>query len=237
MFDINYFESKEELLEMEKLSVNDMNDLADFLLTEVAEKVLYGISYTLLQTKDTNKERIEKYLRLRDRLSDEGVSSKDAFRVNKVSNGYIFELDLSEAVSLTERISKDVSDNNGGETPTGEFNIRERAADKHREDMGRLRDRIIKAARNNNGCVEVALYSRNKTSSILVTGSDSKDSKLKLAVKYDAFAVKVTDIKELNESYLSQAGLTITAVKIFEILPSETGIRAKLNIVRKGDTE
>lgn len=224
---------------MANLSVESLNDLTEFLLTEVAEKVLYGISYALVQDKEANRKRIEKYLKLRDRLTADGVSSKDVFRMNKVNNGYIFELDLGEAVSLTERISKEVASRNNGETPVGDFYIRETAAKRHREDMERLRDRVIKAARSGSGCVEVALYSRNKTGSIIVTGSDSKDEKVKLAIKYDAFAIKATDMdmKEFNENFLSQAGLQITAVKIFEILPSETGLRVKLNIVRTGGSE
>lgn len=219
---------------MKQLSIEALNGLTEFLLAEVGEKVLYGVSYTLYQKKDSNKTKIDKYLKLREMLNGEGISDKEVFRVNEVSNGYIFDLDLNEAIEITELISKDVADDNGGETPVGDFNIKALSIERHREDLDRLKNKIIKAARSGSGCVEVALFSRNKTSSIVITGADASNEKVELAVKYDAFALRHNDMSELNRDYLAQAGLMVTTARVYEILPSETGVRFKLNVMRTG---
>ena len=219
---------------MEGLNAELMNGLTDFLLSEVGEKVLHGISYTLCQKKDSNKAKIDKYLKLRHDLSQAGIGENEIFKVNEVSNGYIFDLDLKEAIWLTQKISESVARNNNGDTPTGDFNIASLANERHREDLERLKNKVIRAARNGIGCVELALFSRNKTSSIVVTGKDAANNKVEISIKYDAFAIRHTDMTELNRDFLEQAGLRVTTAKVYEILPSETGVRFKLNIMRTG---
>lgn len=220
---------------MAEVSVDVLNGITEFVVTELGAKVLDGISYILVPKKDRYKSTIERYDNLRRLMNKEEIPAGDIFRRYEVDNGIIYELDLVEAIKTTELISKQVADSNGGETPEGDLGIRESAYERHRRDMQRLCDLVVKAAKKDVGKIEVALFSKNLQDSIIITGNDAADSKRRVAVKYNAFALRHTDIEELNREYLSMYNLMISKVSVCELLPTVTGVRFILSIARVSD--
>ena len=222
-----------------KLSAERMNDLTNFLMFELDEKVLYGISYTLLSKVESNRSKIEQYHKIRTSLTADGVDKDAVFREYELSNGWIYELDLSQAIFITETIARDVANKAPAvgqkiaSVAPADMNIREIAMRRHNEDIDRLAKKIINAARHGRGNLEIALYSRNRTDNITIQGVDSA-SKDKVMVKYDAYALRHTDMKEVNEKRLNPAGLMITTIKAYEVLPSCTGVRFGVNISKIG---
>lgn len=213
-------------------SKETMNGLTEFLLCEVDTKVLQGISYILVKKGKTNEKLIAKYDGLRHSMNEEGIHPKVGLRRYELDNGIIYDLELDEAIRLTELISRAVAKNNNGETPVGDLGIREKAMERHRQDMERLTDKIVNSAKKGMGKIEVALFSKNMTNNIVITGKDAKNAKREVAITYDAYALRHTDIEELNREYLALYGLMVTKVEVHEMLPSSTGVRFTLTLAK-----
>lgn len=210
-----------------------VDGLTEFLICEVEEKVLQGISYIIIPKKESNKARIEKYDALRKAMTKAGIGENETFCRYELPNGIIYDLSLAEAVKLTEKISLSVAKKNNGKTPVGDLGIRNKAFDRHREDLERLAKKIVESAKKGVAEIEVALFSKNDGGTIVITGSDS-NSKANVAVKYDAFALRHTDIEELNREFLALQGLMVTKIEAHEVLSSATGVRFILKIARTG---
>ena len=209
-----------------------MNGLTEFLICEVDTKVLSGISYVLLKKVPSNQKKIDKYDALRRKMNEEGISPKEGFRRYELDNGIIYDLDLGEAIRFTELISRAVAKENGGDTPVGDLGIREKAMNRHQQDMERLCEKIVAYAKKGVGKIELALFSKNSSGSIVITARDAANTKKEVAVTYDAYALRHTDMEELNREYLSLYGLMVTKVEVHELLPSCTGVRFSLTIAR-----
>lgn len=200
-----------------------MNLLTDFLVRNIDEKVLQGISYLILSKTSANEKQIEQLNKMRDRLTELGVGKDEHFRRYDVNTAYIYEIDLNTAVRITEQLSKAV-----GASQTTDFNISVMANTRRMDDMRRLLNYCVKMAKNGTSQFDVAFFSKNKVSSINLTGVNS--NKQPIAVTYEAFALRHTDIVDVNK-LLAECRLKISNIIVHEALPSMTGVRVTLNLV------
>ena len=105
---------------MAKFSNELLNRLTEFLICEIGEKALSGITYVLL-LKEKDKETYERYKGIKDEVIKCGYKNGEVFRVYDVPNGYILDLDLSVAKKITEKLSEAVAKTNNGATPAGDL--------------------------------------------------------------------------------------------------------------------
>lgn len=203
------------------LSKELLDELTEFLCCEIGGKVLDGITYvmTLKGTKDN--KYTTKYAKIREEADKCGYAKNEAFRVYELSNGYIFDMDLVTAKQITAEMAKSVAKNNGGKTPIGEL-LKDRPDQRRKRDLANLAAYLKSAYDKGNRQTEVALFSRNSTNKIVVTGTGPKGENM--FIKYNAYAIRHWDIETLNESFLIPAGFRVKRIQPCEILPSKTGV-------------
>lgn len=213
------------------LSKELLDELTEFLCCEIGGKVLDGITYvmTLKGTKDN--KFIAKYAKIREEADKCGYDKTEAFRVFELSNGYIFDMDLSIAKYITKLISKKVLVEKEG---IPEDLISNNPNKRRTEDMIKLAKKSLNAFKKGQTKLEVALFNRNSTSKIIITGNDKSSNKNKVVVQYDAFAIRHWDIEEINDKYLIPRGMKIYAVEACEILSSRSGVRYILHFEKVG---
>lgn len=196
-------------------------DLARFCMDFLGAKVQDGITYVLLREEDKNKERFDRLSTIRRQLSEMGKAENEVFRVYKVSNGYIFDIDLKTARDITAQLA--MAELGSKTDLIGNLPEKRRA-----EDIERLAKSCVSWYKKGVTVVEVALFSRNSVPRINITGKDAKTKQPKL-VTYEAYAVRHWDIDTVNQ-LLAKNGIRIMSVDTHEILPSETGLRVTLHI-------
>lgn len=201
-----------------------MNLLTEFLVVNIDEKVLQGISYTIVQRNEANAEKIKKYDAMRARLTELGVPENEQFRRYDVNTAVVYEIELKTAIAITEKLSVAV-----GATQTTDFGISRASFERQQEDIKKLAQLCVKKAQNGISEFDVCLFSKNKVDRINITGKDSNTGKM-IAVMFDAFALRHTDIITVN-SVLASCGLKIVRVLIHEAVPSMTGVRTTLGLV------
>lgn len=202
-----------------------MNLLTEFLVVNIDQKILQGISYLIVPKTEAggNAEKIKQYDAMRARLTELGVPEDEQFRRYDVNTAIIYEIELKTAISITERLSTAV-----GAAQTTDFGISKTSLERQQEDIKRLVQLCVKQARNARSEFDVCLFSKNKVDKINITGKDSKGQPV--AVVYDAFALRHTDIVAVNQQ-LASCGLKIARVLVHEAVPSMTGVRVTLRIV------
>lgn len=207
-----------------------LNQLNEFMLCEIGEKALDGITYRLLRKDEKNyDELLKRYMTIKNEALKEGYSQDEVFRVYEVSNGYIFDMDLKTAKQIVYEMSKVVASENGGETPIGDL-IGNAPEQRRKRDMIALAKYIKEQYDKGVREVEVALFSRNSTNQILVTGVTPGGQKA--VVRYNAYAIRHWDIEAINSQLLMKAGIKITSIRPCSILPARTGV----NFIFKFDT-
>lgn len=210
-----------------KISKKLIDMLSEFLTTEIQSKALSGITYTLLLKDGKDKEEAAKYFKIREEATNCGFGPNEVFRVYEVSNGYIFDMDLSVAKYITVELSKVVSKMYGGRTPVGDL-IGESPEVRRRDDMTLLAKYVLNQFKEGKRKVEVALFSRNSVPRIVINATD-KDGKPVL-LKYNAYAIRHWDIEDVNINLLAPKGVRIASIEPCEILPSKTGVRFILTL-------
>lgn len=224
-----------------KVSKELLAMVSDFLVSEVSKNIIYGITYnfvfkadyirktfgkakgeSLAQQSEADKER---YDAIRREATACGFNPTEVIRVYEVNNGYIYDLDLSLAKIVTMDIAKKVASRTGEEIPNGDF-IGTRPEQSREQSMASLSKKIKKMHEKGVNEIEVALFSRNVTPRIVINGFN--EAKEPVAMIYDAYYLKHTDIEVLNANYLVPNGITVYRVTPCEILKSKTGIRCKL---------
>lgn len=213
------------------LSKELLDELTEFLCCEIGGKVLDGITYvmTLKGTKDN--KYTTKYAKIREEADKCGYDKNEAFRVYELSNGYIFDMDLSIAKYITKLISKKVlTDKNGVPDDLINNNPNKRRT----EDMIKLAKRSLTAFKKGETTMEVALFSRNSTPKIIITGNDKANARNKVVLQYDAYAIRHWDIEEINDKYLIPRGMKIHMIEACEVLSSRSGVRYILHFEKVG---
>lgn len=208
-----------------KASPELINKMTEFLINEIGSKSIDGITYTMVLKEDKDKEAFKRYMEIRKEAQKCGYSSDEAFRVYEVSNGYIFDMDMSVVKKISRELSKAVSKTNGGQTPISDF-IGDKPDKRRKSDMLGLAKYVKSEFDSGNMEVQVALFSRNSTPRIMITGIGPKNEML--TIRYNAYAIRHWDIETINSALLIPAGIRIAKLEPCEVLPSKTGVKFKL---------
>lgn len=195
--------------------------LTEFMICEIGSKALDGITYTMLFKNKKDKALYDRYMTIKNEATKCGYSNDEVFRVYEVANGYIFDMDSTTAKAITAEIAKSVAKMNGGKTPTGDL-LKDMPEQRRKKDMVLLAKKLKEEYDNGNTQVEVALFSRNSTNRIIMTGSDTRGNKV--AITYSAYAIRHWDIEIINERFLIPAGFRVKRIQPCEILPKKQGI-------------
>lgn len=210
---------------MAKMSGELINMLTEFLIHEIGSKSVDGITYAMITKDKKDEATYKKYVEIRKEATKCGYSNDDIFRIYEVANGYIFDMDLNMAKKIAYELTKAVNKTNGGKTPVKDF-IADNPEKRRKADMLGLA-KYVKAEFDNGAQVlEVALFSRNSTPRIMITGIGTKNEMI--AIKYNAYAIRHWDIETVNEKLLIPAGIRIARIEPCEVLPPKTGVRFKL---------
>lgn len=199
--------------------------MTEFLITEIGARALDGITYTMVLKGEKDLATYNKYMNIRAEAQKCGYSTEEAFRVYEVSNGYIFDMDMSVAKKLSYELSKAVSKTNGGTTPVGDF-IGNRPDNRRKADMLGLAKYVKSEFDKGRMLTEVALFNKNTRPRIMITGIGRQNEML--TIKYNAYAIRHWDIEMVNAKLLIPAGIRIAKLEPCEILPSKNGVKFKL---------
>jgi len=213
---------------MGKMTKELVDKLSYFLTTEIQSRALDGITYAMVFKGPKDKETLESYMEIKKEVEKCGFGPNEVFRVYEVSNGYIFDLDLSVAKSITVKLSEVVNKMNNGQTPIGDL-IGSHPENRRKEDMSKLAKLIKNEFKEGKRRIEIALFSRNSVPRIVMSADDKKSGKPVL-VKYDAFAIRHWDLGDINTKMLIPAGIRIVKIEPGEILPPKTGVRFVLHL-------
>ena len=207
---------------MGKFSSKLLNQLSEFLVCEIGGKAIDGITYTmLLNNNKKDMERLSRYNQIRQEIQNCGFASDEILRCYEVANGYIFDMDMKTAKQITIELSKAVANANGNTTPVGDL-IGNSPEQRRKKDMYALGRYLKNMYDNGNRDVHVALFNKNSTDKIMVTGVDKAGKKIALA--YKAYAIRHWDIEQINALVLMPAGIRVASIQPCEILPFKTGV-------------
>lgn len=223
---------------MANMSKELKNMLSAFMISEIQSKAIDGITYALKLNIQNNKEDIEEYIRIRDEATKCGFEPNQQFRVFKVNNGYIFDMDLDTVKGMTMRIAKDLYASEGDKTVESKqqlqdlmLMLQEAPVNRRKKDLVALSNYILKEKHAGHDEVEVALFSRNSTNRIVIQGKYNNEP---VEIHYNAYALRHWDMAIINEKFLIPNGCRISRVTPCEILPSSTGVSFILTIDRYG---
>lgn len=208
---------------MGKFSNKLLNQLSEFLVCEIGGKAIDGITYTMLL--NNNKKDMERYTRYNairvEAIQNCGFAPDEILRCYEVPNGYIFDMDMKTAKQITIELSKAVANANGNTTPVGDL-IGDSPEQRRKRDMYALGRYLKTMYDSGNKEVQVALFNKNSTDRIMVTGVDKNGKKIAMA--YKAYAIRHWDIEQINALVLMPAGIRVASIQPCEILPFKTGV-------------
>ena len=184
--------------DMAEFSKSLLDMLTEFLICEIGSKAIDGITYTFVFKDKRDKEMYDRYMTIKQEATKCGFSNDEVFRVYQVANGYIFDMDLNTAKQITAEIAKSVARQNNDSTPTGDI-IKDMPEQRRKKDIVMLARKLKEEYDKGNDQVEVALFSRNSTNRIIVTGKDQNGNSI--AIRYDAYAIRHWDIEIINEKF------------------------------------
>lgn len=211
---------------MAKLDKDIMDIITSFFISEIGSKAMDGVTYALIINNDKNKGICKSYLDIKRKLQQSGHGINDVFRVFEVANGYVFDLDMSIAKRILHELSKALR--NTDPTIKNIDYIGNYPENRRKSDLNGLAKYIKYKYDNKVNTVEVALYNRNPSTKIWISGIGQRNEMI--AVEYNAYAVRHYDIKTLNEMFLIPAGIRVSRVEPCEILPSSNGVSFRLYI-------
>lgn len=213
---------------MGKISVELFDMLRDFLVSKPAGKALDGITYNLLLKNERDRENYEKFMEIKKEALRCGFNNNEVFRVYELSNGYIFDMDLSVAKAITYELSKQVARQDRNEKIAGDL-IGDYPEQRRREDMILLSKFLKSRFNRGERRVEVALYSQNTVPRITINAKNEKGEPI--ALKYNAYAIRHWDIEELNARLMIPDGIRISKIEPCEVMPSKTGVRFIIHMI------
>lgn len=212
---------------MEQASKEVINLLTEFLICEIGSKAIDGITYDFVLKSDKDKTKFNRYNEIKNKINELGYRKDEMLRVYEISNGFIYDMDLSLAKIITVKLAKNVEQLNGISVGNGDL-IGDSPEKRRKSDMVGLAKLIKSEFESGNKVIEVALFSRNTVPHIYITGKDSKNNVI--SIKYPAFAIRHWDIETINTNLLIPAGIRVSKLEPIEILPSRTGVLFKMHI-------
>lgn len=208
-----------------------LNQLTEFVVCELGASVLDGVTYALF-LKDNKKDmkRFEIYKVIKNTILNNGFRNDEIFRIYEVSNGYVIDLDLVVAKQITAEMCKamNVKDNYNLEQQLAEQILSDKLEQRRKRELISLAKYIKSEYDNGKREIQVALFSKNSTDRIIVTGVDNNNEKV--MVVHKAYSVRNWDLETLNYQILMKAGIRIRSVTPYEILPRRNGISFQLNV-------
>lgn len=210
---------------MPRFSDTLKNYLSEFFVREIGGNEVYGMTYAFVMKEPNNpveKKKYDNYMLIRNEANACGYSKNEVFRVYEVSNGYIFDMDLGIAKKISQEILLGVV----REKKLEGFNIDtigDKPLKRRKKDMVALSKFLLQQLKQEGKSqVEIALFSKNVTNRIMVTGVLENGDKV--CVKYNAYALRHADIETLNEQLLIPQGIRVAAMQPCEILPYKNGV-------------
>ena len=214
---------------MGQVSKEMMNMLTEFLICEIGSKALDGITYTLITKDDKDKEKYNHYKAIRDEVTRCGYGTDEIFRVYEVSNGYIFDMDLSIAKKITAKLAIAVQKTNGVNVGNGDL-IGDSPEKRRKADMIGLAKYVKHEWDEGNQMTTLALFSKNSVPYIVISAKTPKGEFI--SERFNAYAVRHWDIETVNARLLIPEGIRISKIEPCEILPSKTGVKFNIYIER-----
>ncbi|MBR1455161.1 MAG: hypothetical protein IJ593_11070 [Lachnospiraceae bacterium] len=196
--------------------------LSTFMLKELGHKAMYGITYTFVLKNKENKKTYDDYMSIRKEADKCGFERNEVFRVYEVSNGYIFDMDVDITKTLLKKLNKALQNIDGQNNK--DISIEKLPAERRKDAMLSLGKYCVSEFEKGNKDITVALFSRNYRKYISVAGKD-KESNQYCYDMYNAYGIRHWDIEAINHYILIPAGIRISVVEPFEILPTLTGVR------------
>ena len=208
------------------ISKEIVEDLIVFVAEELEGNMVEGVTYALLFDSGRDLEKYNKYLNIRKKLNENGFDSSEVFRIFKVSNGYILDLDLDIAKKLALEAVRRAHEKTGGQFPFEDF-IKNNPEIRRAKDLQVLGKYILSNVRKGITAMNVALFSRNRVGQVVIT-PDGSDGSVK--IKYPAFVIRHWDINQLNLEVLEGTGYAVFKIVPHEILSSKTGVKFTLYV-------
>lgn len=199
------------------------NMLTDFLVCEIGNKYLDGVTYAMaLKDIEKDKQMYQRYIEIKKETHRCGYNDLDIFRIYEVSNGYIFDIDADKARHITNTMLNSIKALNDDKTPLDYSEIYGIPEQRRKKDMVNLAKYLKKEFDSGKNVVEVALFSRNSTNKIIINGRGQNNDIL--SIRYNAYAIRHWDLETINYKLLIPAGFRVSRLKPCEILPSKTGV-------------
>lgn len=219
---------------MDKRIPSDLREeLLDMFYDEVGTFLIRGVTYGLVLKDARTEAKVKKYLELKYKLEECGVLN--IFRVYELCNGHIFDFGLRYAQELTLDLLRD-SYEKGEQVPKNDVlmlnNVPVQKRKSELNNLGKLCVKKLTEKPKDQQYAEfnVGLYNRNTVPVIRFQAEGTDGSKLLL--KYDAFALKHTDLDVLNREILVPRGYRVCKVQPCEIFPTCTGAKFRLWVER-----
>lgn len=208
---------------MAEISKELLDMLAEFVICDIEAKSLDGITYSLVLKNDNKKEKehYNKYMTIKREAEKCGFSNSEVLRCYEVSNGYIFDMDLQTVKKISAEIVKSVAKKRGDNNPIIDL-IADKPDKRRKRDMLALAKYLKSEYDNGHLECEAALFSRNASNKIVITGKNAQGNIV--SIRYNAYAIRHWDIELINEKFLIPAGFRVKKIKPCEILPSKTGV-------------
>ena len=203
------------------ISGDILNMFADIVCTEIASRLLDGVHWVVLNNSIRNKNTIERILQLRRELDAKGYPSNSIVEVIKLSNGYLFNLDIDECYIVFEMLLN-YSNTNEFDSLLGLIpNKPNKVLEQNKLNLAKLcYHRFIKKQKDE---LDVCLYSTNDYSKIIVSAVTSSNDRI--VITYNAFKVTLKDLDDINKKYLAERGMRISSSVIMEIVDGCVRVR------------
>lgn len=209
------------------LSDDAVGKLAEVICTDIHTNIVKGVTYILLEEKPNTKVRLDMYMGLRREIDSEGFKPDEVFRVYKVSNGYVFDMEQEIAVSITKAIMQKSGSLDDKNTRAVLNSVVERSKARREKEMKRLAALCYKAYKTGKTSLEVLLFGRNEVGKVILTVKDGKDD---YVITYPSFMLRPSDMQSVNEEYLIKSGIRIKSIETGEIVGSNRGLRVVVNL-------
>lgn len=211
---------------MAEFSKNLLDMLSEFMIRELGSKPFNGVTYTMLLNNDIDSETYKEYMMIKQEAVNCGYTHDEVFRTYKVSNGYIFDMDLATAKQIMNELYKVVARANKLDvnvSNNANFLLIDEQPDKARKThMVNIAKLLKEKYDKGEKTVELALFSRN--SGYKITRTASLQDGTPIVIKYDAFPLRHWDIEEVNEKFLIPAGFRVKRIQPLEIFPTKAGV-------------
>lgn len=209
------------------LSDDAIGKLAEVICTDIHTNIVKGVTYILLEEKPNTKVRLDMYMGLRREIDSEGFKPDEVFRVYKVSNGYVFDMEQEIAVSITKAIMQKSGSLDDKNMRAVLNSVVERSKVRREKEMKRLAALCYKAYKAGNTSLEVLLFGKNEVGKVILTVKDGKDD---YVITYPSFMLRPSDMQSVNEEYLIKSGIRIKSIETGEIVGSNRGLRVVVNL-------